>query len=318
MNADSQEAGLSPLLKEALDRVVLLRSGAANMADVEEVRSWRLRSRDHEAAFREAVSLYSGLRNMLALRNDAGSRKRLVAGRRAFLVGGGAAMAASVAGAWLVVKPPLGLWPSYAEISADYRTGIGESRTIQPAEGVNIDMNTRTSLRKLPGGQRIAMVEGEAFAGIDRQSAFGIRVGEYDVTATRADFNLRSFEGQTCVTCIDGQLSVEREGQRTWLHKGQQIVWSRSHFGKVEAAAGLQATDWRQGTLVFNDAPLNEVLVEINRYRKGRIMLKDNRLGSRLVSAVFHTDQMARVPLQLEQYLNVRSTWLPGDVVLIG
>src|SRR5580698_6775690 len=117
------------LLDEALDWVVRLKTGAPTRADVEQLQRWRAQSPAHEEAFKTAARIFrnAGIAAQelddqpiaidAALAAQRSSPK--IPARRAFL---GGAIAAAAAG-YLVVRPPLGLWPSLEELSADYRTG---------------------------------------------------------------------------------------------------------------------------------------------------------------------------------------------------
>ncbi len=77
--------------------------------------------------------------------------------RRAFLGGGIAASAAAVA-VYGMVNPPLGLWPSLAELNADYRTATGQQEKINFGPLVTAELNTQTSI---------------AIGARDRRRAFG-------------------------------------------------------------------------------------------------------------------------------------------------
>jgi transmembrane sensor len=49
------------------------------------------------------------------------------------------------------------------------------------------------------------------------------------------------------------------------------------------------AMAWRQGRLVFDNVPLRDVVTELGRYRRGRIVVASPSLASRAVSGVFDT-----------------------------
>lgn len=312
---------MTPLAREALDWVVHIGSGEATVKAVRSLSEWRARSPEHEAAFREAVRVRRGLETMLQLRaadTVAVFQPRSArASRRVFLAGGGA-IAASIVGGVMVARPPLGLWPSYAELTADYRTGPGEHRTISPIAGVNVEMNTRTSVGRGSSGPAIHLIVGEAFVTVDRQAAFTATADGGEIRATRAAFNLRNINGEVCVTCLEGQVSVLRREARADLLAGHEILYSADHFGEIGRANDVTAAAWRSGLLIFNGESLGRVVAEINRYREGRILLTDRGLARRPVSAIFHLDQMANAVTQVEQLVGVRGTYLPGDVVLIG
>ena len=137
--------------------------------DVVELERWRAKSPAHADAFANALMLTRKLglaaeslapelratpQRTVAIR----SKGRQIA-RRALL---GAGIAA--AGAAVIVKPPLGLWPSLSELTADARTSVGEAREMQIADQVQVNLNTRSSIDVIERGRqvRVALVAGEA------------------------------------------------------------------------------------------------------------------------------------------------------------
>src|SRR5262249_38998558 len=132
-----------------------LTSGDATKADADAFAHWRDSSAAHKAAFADASRLWkafgpAGQRLRMpdaAIAGETTSRPALHVNRRMVL---GGAIAASVAAGAAIVRPPLDLWPSLSELTADYRTAIGEQRRIAVASGVSIAMNTQTSIALRP------------------------------------------------------------------------------------------------------------------------------------------------------------------------
>ena len=59
-----------------------------------------------------------------------------------------------------VVAPPFGLWPSWRELGADYRTAKGEQRRVVLPGTAVLDLNTRTSVALRAAG--VELISGEA------------------------------------------------------------------------------------------------------------------------------------------------------------
>lgn len=324
--AAQDHARLEPLMEEAIAWIARLSSGEATVADAKELARWRASSAAHEAAFQDALTFRNALADvghvMRLDQADAGIPTLRPSGagvsRRSFLVTGGSAIAASVAGVWLLTDPPMGLWPSYAEWSADFRTGTGERRTIRPMAGVNVDMAARTSLSRADGGARLHLVAGEAFVEVERDAPFVIEARDGLVQGAHAAFNLRNLDGAVCVTCLTGEVQVNRSGARALLRGGDQLTYSNADFGSVVKVDTRRTTAWRSGKLIFQGEALAQVVDEINRYRSGRIILANAALERRPVNAVFHLDQIDRAVSQIEHLAAARARQLPGGVVLIS
>jgi transmembrane sensor len=118
------------------------------------------------------------------------------------------------------------------------------------------------------------------------------------VSAARARFNIRNLGGEVCVTCLAGQVEVARGAQRARLDAGRQLRYGPGGHGPVAAWAGHAAaatgavSAWRRRQLVFDQVPLAEVVAEVNRYRRGRLVLTSEALGRSKVQASFSIDRL--------------------------
>ncbi|WP_203206018.1 FecR domain-containing protein [Variovorax paradoxus] len=233
-------------------------------------------------------------------------------------------MAASVA--YLAVSPPLGLWSPVTDWNADYSTATGEQREVRVANGVVLQLNTRTrvNLRRAAGdgggGDSVELVAGEAE--FDNEAPAGARfmvtAAGGTVSAQRARFNLRNLDGEVCVTCLSGQVEVARGTQRVRLEEGRQLRWSAAGLGAVAAVDTGAVSAWRRRQLVFDRVPLSEVVAEVNRYRHGRLLITNAALGRTRVQASFSIDRLDDVAFLVRDVYGAELTQLPGGIVLLG
>lgn len=303
------------LLVEAADWLVCLTSGAATEDDISRLANWRTTSPAHEAAFREVA----GVRSYAVVASK--TKKPAMVSRRAMLAGGtSAALAAVMIGA---ARPPLGLWPSYAELTADRRTTVGERFAFEPAAGVKVEMNSRTALSLIgdgaDGSQGVSLVTGEAFitaSQLDRP--FRVEAGRLRASTQGGQFNVQTLSGGVRVACVSGQVNCEGGDQPILLRANEQVTIASNGTTQRAAIEGHKATAWRQGLLIFEGAPLAEVVDQINLYRTGRIVLTNASLGTLPVNAVFHTNRIEDAVPQIEQLLNLRARPIAGGVVLMS
>lgn len=317
---------------EALDWVMRFASGAASRHDIDSLQQWARQSPAHTAAFDQASRAWQLVGDVGAVSGGASvarSRVRAAAspaarpriGRRGFLAGG---LAASAAGAAiLAVRPPLDLWPSWTELAADYRTEIGQQRQIKLFDSVVIDMNTRTSIALRSSGneaKRIELLTGEAMVSTPQKAAGAVAViaGDGSITARDARFNVRRDPNSVCVTCLDGEVRIERQSMSQTLSVGRQIAYSDRELGAIVVADPAFVTAWQGGIVIFHSTPVAEVIAEVNRYRSGKIILTNDALGRERFSARFRIENIERVIGQIEQIFGARATALPGRIVLLG
>jgi transmembrane sensor len=314
-----------PLLDEALDWVVRLKAGAPTRADVDALQRWRAQSPAHEEAFRKAARLLrtasvaaQELADEQAASPAAARQQPSHLLTRRVMLGG----AIAAAGGYVMIHPPLGMWPSIEELSADYRTGKGEHRKVMVAPDVSIELNTQTSvaLRPTPNETRVELISGEASVAARRSSSTPLVMLASDgrISALQADFNARCLDGVVSVTCIDGVVTVERDGRTVQLRKAEQVTYSSAGLQPSLPVDATQVTAWRAGLLIFRDRPLANVVDEVNRYRSGKIIITNAELKARLVNGTFQVDKLDNFVAQVEQLFGARITSLPGGVVLLS
>ncbi len=323
LDAENKEA----LRSEALDWLRRLNSGEATAADAKALDRWRASSPARAAEFAEAVLFWDILgnaaqkaeRDRTAVASSLRSRGRLA--RRGFLVGG-AALAASVAGG-LAVWPPLELWPSVAEFTADYRTNTGQQRQIDIGDFAAVELNTRTSINLRPplnGSPQIELIAGEAEVssrgGADRELI--VVAGNGRVASRAASFNIRKDGSAVSVSCIAGAVVVGCGVHAFPIGAGQQVVYDAQGTGTVVVIDPDEITAWRRGLLMFRRAPLAHVIDEVNRYRSGRVILVDATLGKRQVAANFRLDRINDVVDFISKAMGIPIRSLPGGIVLVG
>lgn len=321
---NDQSPDLDPLTREAIAWVVRLTSGEATTADAAELKRWRAQSPEHEEAFRRATKLWRSFGDVARTSQQADRRFGLAAvrsnpvlARRAVLVGGATA-AAAMAASYLVVRPPLGLWPSWGELLADYRTEKGEVREIAIGPEVSIELSTLTSVsvRSSPEQQTIDLITGEA--AITAKRPLVVTAGDVRITTSQATFNARCIDDTVWVTCVAGDVDVAHGTRTVRLDVGQQVSQSGTGLGTVEQVDVEQATSWRSGMLIFQNKPLTHVIEEINRYRPGRIVITNSDLGRRVVNGTFRRDQLDSFIAQVQQLFGAKVTTLPAGLTLLS
>ncbi|MGO9673700.1 MAG: FecR domain-containing protein [Methylocella sp.] len=233
---DEFPAELEALLTEALAWVIRLHSGDATSDDADALGQWRGRSPEHEAAFRDAVSLWrtfgDATRRLVAekqrvrMDSDARAGRKLVS-RRGLISG---AIAASLGGAYFAAQSPLGLWPSLEELSGDYRTAEGEQRGISLSDDVFLKLNSQTAIavRSIKDNAHIELISGEVsiVAKCAGASPLVVDAAVGRITALRANFNVRCLDGVASVSCIGGAVGVALKGRAVRITSDQQVSYS--------------------------------------------------------------------------------------------
>lgn len=303
------------LRQEATAFIVRITSGTATAEDAEALARWRASDEEHERAFREAARLWKNLGPAL----DARARppRRAIVSRRTFLVGG--SLAAGVAGVGLGLSE-LGYLPPFGAMLSDYATAAGEQRSVTFPDGSTalLDGGTALSLAYTEEARGVRLESGAAVFDVAPDSArpFVATAGEGVVDAQRASFAMKRGVDDISVECLDGELRVRCGGEAD-LVRGEGISYSENGLGAKVATDVETAAAWRNGLLVFNNRSLADVVADLNRHRRGKVVIARPSLRAHRVSGVFHLDRPEEILTHLEATLRVRPVSLVGGIVLL-
>lgn len=305
-----------------------LKTGRPTAAQAEAFKAWRGLSPAHARAWAEAASDWRDIgaiaeacraqQATAPARRAARTESRL--GRRFFL---GSAFGASGAVAFAaIVHPPMGLWPSWAELGADHRTATGEQQTLELASGVQAMLNTQTSIavqsRPGDGFIRIELLAGEL--AVQNQGGGLVEVVAQGARAWlgRGGMEVKiAAGGQVRVLCDGGALELRHPSRTVKLQARQQVVYGGAGVGAPAGVDLVRASAWRDGIVVFDNTPLAEAVEEINRYRRGRVVLLGSKLADRQISGRFRIAALDEALVQIRQLFGTGIRTV-GGVVLLG
>lgn len=313
---------LTPVQREALDWIGRVHSGNATQDELAAWERWGEQSPAHAQARALAQKIVHLTRSHAPQPDEALTpvplHERPVT-RRIALGGLGLAVAG-----YGLTNPPMGLWPSIAELSSDYRTRVGEQQRVALAKGLSVELNTATSVRvqNKPGKPGIRLVAGEVAVNADLPAGqhFIATVDDGEVVAQKASLDLYKTGTGFRATCLSGAVTVRQAGAQTALGPGETVacVLGEGGPGKPYKVDTDVVAAWRHGQIVFRNAFLREVVAEINRYRRGEIILMSSRIGDRKLSGSFslsHLDDMAD---HLAVFASVTASTLPGGIILLS
>ncbi|MGF6850651.1 transmembrane sensor [Chitinophaga sp. W3I9] len=162
-------------------------------------------------------------------------------------------------------------------------TPKGNKESITLEDGSSLELNAGSKVRYPEhfdsNSRTIFLEEGEAFFNVaaDPARKFVVNTGELATTALGTAFNIRAYasEHKVTVALVSGKVKVDQLNKNSQsassliLLPSEQISYDpislslvKSVFNKPEDITG-----WKQGYLVFKDAPYNEIVTGIeNRY----------------------------------------------------
>jgi len=215
----------------------------------------------------------------------------------------------------LAVSAALLMWLK-VNAHVTYETAIGEQRTITLPDGSTIALNARSKVGVKYDDERrsIELIEGQALFRVAKDTArpFVVRSGVASIRAVGTQFDVYRKAGGTVVTVLEGRVAVSGAAkpnrapestpsaqpydpsstatplaQDAFVSAGEQLIATPEALTAPKPADVAAATAWLQGRLVFNAAPLSDVLDEFNRHTRRRLVLDDENLGTVPISGIF-------------------------------
>ena len=211
-------------------------------------------------------------------------------------------------------------------LEADYRTAPGETRRFVLADGSSLVLGSGSAfeLNFTAAERRLRLLKGEAAFEVaaDPDRPFIVETGGLEAQALGTRFQLRRAEESVQVTVIEHLVRVRRAGEpldaAVILGRGERLeLPPDGTAGRLDTVDLARATAWQRGRLVFDRQPLAEVVAELNRHRRGRIVVADAGLAAREVSGVIHLDDLDSAVERIARELGAERIDLPPFLSLL-
>ncbi|MDQ7246894.1 FecR family protein [Dongia sedimenti] len=281
-------ADRNPLFDEAARRWLAHRSGAIDAAELvawletsaRHAEAWRLA----EQAWRLAATVGPAILPLEPARPKPW--------RRVALALTGAAIAACLV---LAIGP--GLWLS---LQADYRTGIGEARTVGLDDGSQVELDSGTAIAAdlQTGARDVTLLEGRAFFDVapDPARPFTVHANAVAVTVKGTAFDVDMAQDAVRVAVERGAVTVDYPGaaQPAELAPGDRLTIDAA--GATVTVHGTPAgiAAWRRHRLMVESGTVGAAVAEIARYRAGLVVVTDDALAAQPVTGIYDLDDPLR------------------------
>ncbi len=219
----------------------------------------------------------------------------------------------------------------WSQQGAIYETSRNERRVVTLEDGsrLSLDAATRVSVKYSKDARRLRLLEGQARFDVAHNAArpFSVQARDKTVVATGTAFNIDIFGTAARVTLIEGHvivLPVHAEASAAAskpkpieLSMGQQLISAPDRPPVVVAGIDLKAaTAWQQGKLMFDNEPLSQAVVQVNRYSDRKIVIGDAAAGRVPVSGAFDAGNTRAFLEGVTGYLPVTAVDGPDGVTL--
>lgn len=217
-------------------------------------------------------------------------------------IAAGLAAAAVLLTAGLFVFAPFSDAP---EESNAFATATAELREIVLADGSTLTLGAESWIVAEFSAEerRVVLNSGDAFFDVtsDDPRPFIVVAGDAQVRVVGTQFEVRRTDDEVRVGVVEGIVEVARAafadqpgaedtaripaGQSITIRRGERLPGAHT---PERAAPGA----WRDGRLIYESAPLSQVIADANRYYPREIRLAAAELEGLTVSASFRTDDI--------------------------
>lgn len=186
----------------------------------------------------------------------------------------------------------------------------GKKTKFQLPDGTVIWLNSESTISyndSFKIGKREIWLNGEAFFEVKKDSLrpFIIYSGELNTQVLGTSFNIDSYEAgkNIKVTVISGKVQVNVESklsdsqiQQATLLPGEQVT-----FDKIASKMEIKEVDvipvvlWREKTLIFENEPLKEVLVKLERWFGVEIENGNPKIQNCLIKGTFQDESLKNI-----------------------
>ena len=227
-----------------------------------------------------------------------------------------------------------------------YFTRIGEQQTIDLDDGSVVTLNTAGQLAVDYGEEvrRILLQRGEAFFEVseDPVRPFTVDLGVRSVTAVGTAFNVRKYPELYQVAVIEGAIAfhestdevfeppsrVSVDGQAAitspLAHQHVEEGWvaefdvSRGVLRAFQPESMERYGSWRSGMLSFHREPLYQVVQELNRYSRKKILIEDDSVKDLIVYTALSIREIDSALDGLDHALPIEVTEQYDRIVITG
>lgn len=280
----SPDAPLDPLTERALEWLVHLHSGTETDQDWSDYQDWKTANAPQRRAADEAERLWERLGSALARKPR--SKLRRISQLSMVLV----ALAATSFAA--------GLFGAPASYFPDERTAVGELRTLTLPDGsrLELDSDSRVDIDFTDRRRRVVLYGGRIFVTVapDRSRPFFVEAGGGTTRALGTAFAVGKDGDGVDVVVTEHAVRVAypdgESGPSVEVRAGNQVGYAPQTGLEVPHPVDLGSrTAWRRGLFLFDSRPLGSVVAEMERYRRGRIVIAEEALKQLPVTGIFET-----------------------------
>ncbi len=314
----------SHIQTQAREWLFRLNEGPFDEATKKEFQVWLRAAPAHEHAFRKSFSAWEMLGGTDAAVDQV---QRLLDGvpepapkggplawwQNPYRAGG--AVAAALGIAW-----GISFWMSSpAPVSLTSAVGEVHRHVLEDGTVVTLGPMSEMQVKLTAQGREVILQRGRVFFDVahDEARPFTVRAGDTEVRVLGTAFDMRRGQSTVRIAVSKGRVEVadlppeqgRPDDEVRVLTGGEQVVAGRGgSLSDTKEADLAMTTGWITGHLVYDTAPLAEIVADLNAFRQEKIVVIDPELNELSITAAFSVDQAEQVLLAIAESHEIRMT----------
>ena len=314
--------------------MVRLSSGDATDADRDQLDAWLAEHPAHRQEFEQLSTMWSTLdrtKPLLEMEIEEAEalyhRSSTAVSRLGWRPGWPSVTASAFVALLILVTS---WWLTLPPKAITYQTAKGEQRQVTLADGSAVTLNTATQIAtQFSDKERLVVLDhGEAWFQVrhDEMRPFRVQVANGAIQDIGTQFIVNKSSEKVLVSVLEGLVEVHvlaspespTAARPALLHQGERVSYGADgRLSGIEPFNQSTAGAWREGKLIFQTQPLDQVLAEMARYRSEEIRVLDPGLKSIPVSGMFNIRDVQSFVKALQDALPIQATWVNPQLVLV-
>jgi transmembrane sensor len=286
------------IVEEAAVWFATMHGGKPSSSDKNALKAWLAADPRHAEAYADIDRLWTGAIELPGMKDRHFSAQKALTRRR---LGKAVVIGAVGVGAWRYLA---------SHPFADFRTATGERRTATLADGSIVDLAAETKLSVAFTRERrgLTLHDGEAFFTVAKDAGrpFIVEAGSGRTTALGTAFGVDYRDDSVTVAVTESAVDVVLGSESTQISAGSLVTYDSRHIGKPRQSETGSELAWREGRLIFTQAPLGQAVQALNRWRSGRIVVMSNSLAERPITLIVNLNRTETIVAQLAEALPIR------------
>lgn len=163
----------------------------------------------------------------------------------------------------------------------------GKTYQLLLSDGTRIRLNSETELiypTRFTGNKREVTLIGEAYFEVakNKENPFIVNAKGMEVKVLGTTFNICSYTEDriASTTLIEGSVAIQTEdGEEQTISPSEQFTFNRNNKKTTIRTVDTELyTSWINGTYVFKNTPLEEIITKLQRWHDFSVIFEDNAL----------------------------------------